>query len=117
LLGSTWVLLVGLVYFPDERLLLVRVVGVEIQHLLGDLYAPSNVGDAVKQFALRNVSVRDGLVSDATLALKLPSAVGSLQAERSFLPHRVAEERVQFDHSAIQVLDGDSGVHGFSLPD
>jgi len=48
--------------------------------------------------------------------LQLPSAVGSLKAERSILPHRVAEQRVQFDDGAIQVLDGDSGAHGCIVP-
>jgi len=82
-----------------------------------DLYASSNVRDAVKQFARRNVPVCEGFDSAAMLALQLPSAVGSLQAERIFLPHRVAEERVQFYDGTIQVLDGDSGVHRFSLSD
>ena len=75
-----------------------------------------HVRDALVQFALGAVAVGDRHHSIPAPTLQLPSAVGSLKAEGIFLPHRVAEQRVQFDDGAVKILDGDSGAHGCIVP-
>jgi len=55
-----------------------------------NLRSAPHVRDAVEQCALRDVTARDGHDSRLVLTLELPAPVGSLQAERSVLPHREA---------------------------
>ena len=75
-----------------------------------DDYDATDVHDLLVQFALGAVAVGDGDDPACLVPLQLPSAVGSLQAERSFISSLQAERLVEVGNDEFQVLDGDSAA-------